>query len=90
MKVLEEQRLQHLPSFIKNARQELLEQWDKCYVDDSIKEAFHLTLEKKVGDEEALGHYEFNIRSWKQYFKNHEAIFSKVCILLILHHIVFW
>jgi len=78
LKVLEEQRLQHLPLFIKNARQELLEQWDKCYVDDSIKEAFHLTLEKKVGDEEALGHYEFNIRSWKQYFKNHEAIFSKV------------
>merc|ERR1711936_618904 len=39
LKVLEEQRLQHLPLFIKNARQELLEQWDKCYVDDSIKEA---------------------------------------------------
>ena len=78
MKVLEEQRLQHLPLFIKNAKQELLEQWDKCYVDESTKEAFYFTLETKVGDEEALTYYEFNIKSWKQYFKNHEAIFNKV------------
>ena len=78
LKVLEGKRLEHLPMFIKNCGDELNLIWNQCYVDDSTKSAFYVTLDSKDGDEEILSHYEETIKLWKKYHSTNKLLLDKV------------
>ena len=64
--------------FIKNSEEELIQYWEKCYVDQETKDAFFIALETKAEGEESLAYFEFNIKLWSQYYSCHKAIFDKV------------
>lgn len=78
-KTLMQEKKKHMKVFIEKAQLDLDQIWEFCFVDDSEKSSFYLTLESHIKESDVvLELYESHVKHWQRFCDKNRDVLNKV------------